>query len=98
MRKNKMLGDNLKPHNPVSNPAHYTSHGVSPLEFIGMQFGLEAMKGFCLGNAIKYISRAGKKDPAKEIEDLEKGVWYTQYYIEELKMKKEEAVCNAAEG
>ena len=40
---------------------------------------------FCLGNAVKYISRAGKKDPAKEIEDLEKSIWYLNYRIKELK-------------
>ena len=32
--------------------------------------------GFNLGNAVKYISRAGKKDPDKYIEDLQKAVWY----------------------
>ena len=40
---------------------------------------------FCLGNAVKYISRAGKKDPEKEIEDLQKAVWYIQRRIGQLK-------------
>ena len=40
---------------------------------------------FCLGNAVKYISRAGKKDPNKEIEDLQKAVWYIQRRIGQLK-------------
>lgn len=40
---------------------------------------------FCLGNAVKYISRAGKKDPDKEIEDLQKAVWYIQRRIDQLK-------------
>jgi hypothetical protein len=40
--------------------------------------------GFCLGNAVKYIARAGKKDPAKEIEDLKKAVWYLNEHIKEL--------------
>lgn len=39
---------------------------------------------FCLGNAVKYISRAGKKDPDKEIEDLQKAVWYIQRKIQQL--------------
>jgi len=39
---------------------------------------------FCLGNAVKYISRAGKKDPDKEIEDLQKAVWYIQRRIQQL--------------
>lgn len=32
--------------------------------------------GFSLGNAVKYIARAGKKDPAKYLEDLKKARWY----------------------
>ena len=37
--------------------------------------------GFCLGNAIKYIARAGKKDPAKTLEDLRKARWYLEREI-----------------
>lgn len=33
-------------------------------------------------NAVKYISRAGKKDPAKTVEDLKKAAWYLQREIE----------------
>jgi hypothetical protein len=33
---------------------------------------------FCLGNAVKYISRAGKKDKDKELEDLEKAAFYLE--------------------
>ena len=40
---------------------------------------------FCLGNAVKYISRAGKKDPDKTVEDLQKAVWYIQRRIGQLK-------------
>lgn len=40
---------------------------------------------FCLGNAIKYIARAGKKDASKEIEDLEKARFYINYKIQSLK-------------
>ena len=32
--------------------------------------------GFHTGNAVKYIARAGKKDPSTEIEDLKKAYWY----------------------
>ena len=37
------------------------------------------------GNVLKYIIRAGKKDPNKEIEDLEKARNYINYEIERLK-------------
>tara|TARA_B100000902_G_C27210351_1_gene863993 strand:+ start:114 stop:449 length:336 start_codon:yes stop_codon:yes gene_type:complete len=40
---------------------------------------------FSLGNAIKYIARAGRKDPQKEIEDLEKAKFYIDMQIEKIK-------------
>ena len=40
---------------------------------------------FQLGNAIKYIARAGRKDPSKTVEDLEKARFYIDYEINRLK-------------
>ena len=40
--------------------------------------------GFCLGNTVKYISRAGKKDPEKLLEDLRKARWYLDREIKGL--------------
>jgi hypothetical protein len=40
---------------------------------------------FSLGNVVKYVSRAGKKDPEREIEDLEKAKWYLERHIQNLK-------------
>ena len=34
-----------------------------------------------LGNAVKYIARAGHKDPEKTTEDLRKAVWYLNRHI-----------------
>ena len=64
---------------PVNHPSHYTDGKIEVIDFI---FDKGFGKDFCLGNAIKYISRAGKKDPEKEIEDLRKAVWYLEHYIE----------------
>jgi len=41
--------------------------------------------GFCLGNVLKYVLRAGKKNKDTEIQDLEKAKNYIDYRIEELK-------------
>lgn len=69
----------------VNHPSHYTSGGIETIDFI------EAKElGFCLGNAIKYIARAGKKDKNKTIEDLEKAKWYIDRRIQELQLDK----CN----
>jgi hypothetical protein len=65
----------------VNHPQHYGGKD-NPYESIKV---IQAWKlGFCLGNTVKYISRAGKKDPAKEIEDLEKAKWYLEERINEL--------------
>lgn len=53
----------------VNQPTHYTDGGIETIDFI------EAKKlGFNLGNAIKYISRAGKK--GNRLQDLQKAQWY----------------------
>lgn len=64
----------------VNHPAHYTDGGIETIDFI------EAKRlPYHLGNAVKYISRAGKKDPDKTIQDLEKAIWYIGRYIDLLK-------------
>lgn len=65
-------------------PAHYGCDGnVYEVFNVLEAWGLD--KDFYLGNVIKYIARAGKKDPAKEIEDLEKAEVYLKRRIAELK-------------
>jgi len=44
--------------------------------------------GFSLGNTVKYISRAGKKNKDKELEDLKKAAWYLQHHINQLEQQK----------
>lgn len=68
---------------PVNHQSHYTDGKIEVIDYIKDK-GL----GFCLGNAVKYISRAGKKDPEKEIEDLRKAAWYINRRIEELLEKE----------
>lgn len=72
----------LLPMSNVDHPAHYGG-ADDPYEAIKV---IDAWQlGFSLGNAIKYIARAGRKDPAKHIEDLEKARWYLCYEIDRLK-------------
>lgn len=58
----------------INHPAHYTSHpsGVECIQ-------IAEHMGFCLGNALKYIWRAGMKGDARE--DLRKAVWYLEREI-----------------
>lgn len=70
-------------HDPVNHPSHYTSGKIEVIDFIEDQ-----KLGFCCGNAVKYIARAGKKDPAKTVEDLRKGAWYLAREISFLEKGK----------
>ena len=63
---------------PVNHPAHYTS---GPVEVIDIIEGFKL--SYHLGCVIKYVLRAGKKDPSKTIEDLRKAEWYLKRYIEQ---------------
>jgi hypothetical protein len=63
----------------INRPPHYTDGKIETIEFIE-----DKKLGFCLGNAIKYISRAGKKDPTKTVEDLKKAIWYINRRIKEI--------------
>ena len=69
----------------VNHPSHYTSGRFEVIDIIEDQLGLTGLRDFCLGNAIKYICRAGKKNPEKHLEDLQKAVWYINHYIQEAK-------------
>jgi len=57
----------------VNHPSHYNSGKIEVISAIE-----DWDMGFCLGNAIKYIARAGKKNKSSKKEDLEKAIWYLQ--------------------
>lgn len=63
---------------PVNSPSHYIAYPVEVIE-------LTEHLNFCRGNAVKYISRAGLKDPDTEVQDLEKARWYITREIERLR-------------
>lgn len=57
---------------PINHPPHYG--GDSTYEAIKV---IEAWAlGFCLGNAVKYICRAGRKGAESRVADLRKARWY----------------------
>ena len=71
------------PEDAVNHPLHYTSGKIETIDFIEDQ-----ALNFHRGNAVKYIVRAGKKDPEKEIEDLKKAAWYINREIARLENAK----------
>lgn len=62
-----------RPPDDVASPAHYRSGGLEAWDVIDA-FDLN----FRLGNVVKYILRAGRKDPAKRKQDLEKAMKYLE--------------------
>ena len=70
--------NNLTENDPVNHPSHYTD-GIEVIDYIESKHF-----PYHLGNAIKYISRAGKKNPAETVTDLKKAVWYLNRYIDLL--------------
>lgn len=70
----------------VNHPTHYggkdnTYEAIKVIEAWDLDF--------CLGNVVKYLSRAGKKSD-KKVEDLEKALWYLSREIENLKKKNKQ--------
>ena len=66
----------------VNHPKHYGG-SENPYEAIKV---IEAWDlSFCLGNTVKYISRAGKKETDKVVQDLEKAKWYLEREIVRLR-------------
>ncbi len=63
-------------HDPVNNPSHYTSGTIQPIEAIE-----DWQLGFNLGQVIKYVGRAGKKDNSPLLEDLQKAKFYLEREI-----------------
>jgi len=62
---------------PVNHPKHYTQHpsGIECIE-------ITRWMSFNLGNAIKYIWRAGEK--GNKVQDLQKAIWYLEDEIQRL--------------
>ncbi len=64
----------------INHPKHYTNHpsGIECIE-------ITQHHDFCIGNAIKYLWRAGIKGADTEVEDLQKAIWYINKKIELIK-------------
>ena len=60
----------------INHPSHYADGKIEVIDFIE-----DKKLNFNLGNVIKYVARAGKKDKSKELEDLKKALWYLERAI-----------------
>lgn len=63
----------------INHPSHYTFGKIEVIEVIE-----DWNLGYHLSSVIKYVARAGKKDPMKTVEDLKKAAWYLERAIGKL--------------
>lgn len=68
----------------VAHPKHYNTGKIEVIEVIEDQ-----KLDYHLGNVVKYVLRAGKKDASKEVEDLKKAAWYLNRRIEVVEATNE---------
>jgi hypothetical protein len=65
----------------TDHPDHYTTGGIEVIDVLRAKLSAEQFEGFCLGNAIKYLTRAGHKGPATV--DYRKARWYLDELIDD---------------
>ena len=58
---------------PVNQPPHYPAGGVECIDAMREALSPEEFRGFCKGNALKYVWREARKNGDQ---DLQKAVWY----------------------
>lgn len=74
--------------NPVDHPEYYGGKD-NPYEVIKVLEAWGLTANAYLFNVVKYLSRAGKKDPGRELEDCRKAQFYLNRYITVLESKKD---------
>lgn len=70
----------------IYHPSHYCFGKYEPVKVI-QDWGLS----FCLGNVIKYLARAGRKDGNSKLQDLLKAKQYIEFEIEGLENENNHA-------
>ena len=83
-QKSNRTSENInKDNDPVNHPSHYTFSKYEVIDVLE-----EWNLPFHLANSVKYIARAGRKDPDKIEQDLRKCIWYIDRYIKLLEKRK----------
>ncbi|TDB90951.1 DUF3310 domain-containing protein [Actinomadura sp. KC216] len=67
-----LIGEVPENHDPINSPRHYADGWSNGAEVIDIAEHLT----FNRGAAVKYLARAGRKDPETELEDLKKAQWF----------------------
>lgn len=65
----------------VNHPAHYETGKYECIDVMIEVMGADYVKGFCLGNAFKYLYRCKRKNETPT-EDINKAIWYLKKFLE----------------
>lgn len=74
----KTIIENLNQMDAI-NPNHYKVGGIETIDYLEAKLSPEEFAGYCRGNALKYLSRAGHKDDAAQ--EYRKAIWYIKRLI-----------------
>ena len=74
----------------VNHPEHYETGKFECIDVMEEALGKDVVKGFCLGNAFKYLYRC--KHKGKELEDIKKAIWYLNRLVEGEQDEKEKEI------
>lgn len=70
------------PFDAVRSPQHYAGSEIETIDYIRDKLTFDGFAEFCIGNALKYLSRQGRKGEA--IEDIAKAHWYLTMTLHHL--------------
>jgi hypothetical protein len=79
LRINEIMSQDQKADDAVNAPNHYTVGGIETIDYIRAKLTPEQLKGYYIGNTIKYMSRAKHKDG---LQDYKKAQVYLNWLIE----------------
>lgn len=68
-------------HDNVNHPSHYETGKFECIEVMREALGEDVVKGFCLGNAFKYLYRCNHKHQSP-LEDVRKAIWYLDKFVD----------------
>lgn len=88
----KYKPDTDQEHDEVNHPSWYCDGGIETLDFI-----LAKKLDFLTGQVAKYLSRSGKKDPDKALQDLKKAKFYLDRKIKEMEEAEGQEGVDAGE-
>ena len=83
-RKGEIMNKSTPLNDKIHHPSHYCDGGIETIDYIKAKLTLEEFIGYCKGNVLKYVSRAGKKgshsdELANELDDLSKAKVYLEF-------------------